>query len=206
MPRTKTILQVLAILITATTLTIALPAYAKNKKQNYNNDQLVNLLVEETKRQSLNLVISPNTNLRHFVSIKDSFNNLKDNKQLLKLNDVLNTLDSHALLSGNTLKIIPLENLKKRSGKLYDEKSEIAENEWVYSVFKVKDSVCVSRLVPMLRTLLPQHAHLAQNKQHNSMIIFDQKANIDKIKGLIGAIEAHSENSEITCNINSKAS
>ena len=79
MPRTKTILQVLAILITATTLTITPPAYAKSKKQNYNNDQLVNLLVEETKRQSLNLVISPNTNLRHFVSIKDSFSNLKDN-------------------------------------------------------------------------------------------------------------------------------
>ncbi len=83
MPRTNSILQVLAILITATTLTIIPPAYAKNKKQSYSNDQLVNLLIEETKRQSLNLVISPNKNLRHFVSIKDSFSNLKDSKQLL---------------------------------------------------------------------------------------------------------------------------
>jgi len=53
----------------------------------------------------------------------------------------------------------------------------------------------------MLRTLLPESGHLAQNKAHNSLVIFDRKANIDKITDIISSLEKYHEGKPTPCTI-----
>lgn len=179
---------------------------AKSRSSNSDKSQLLQVLVEQAKKQSLNLVISPEMNLRHSVNLNNSvylnnsITNLQDRDNLIELNNLLNTLNIHALINDKTLRLIPLTELKNMPGKLYSESSEIQDSEWVYASFKVNENICVGKLVPMLRTLMPKHAHLAKNQQQNSMIIFDRKANIEKIKALIKSIESLASKSHPSCN------
>ena len=183
---------------------------AKSKNNDSDNSPLLQVLVEQAKAQSLNLVISPEMNLRHTLSLNNSvyLNNsitdLRDRKNLIELNNLLNTLNIHALINEQSLRLIPLTELKNMPGKLYSEGSEIQDSEWVYANFKVNEKVCVGKLVPMLRTLMPKYAHLAQNQQQNSMIIFDRKANIEKIKALIKSMESLAGKKQPNCYHSSK--
>jgi general secretion pathway protein D len=78
-----------------------------------------------------------------------------------------------ALDSGDALQIVPDANARFGSGSDYVTQAIVLEN------------VAAAQLVPILRPLLPQSAHLAAHVTSNSLIVADRPQNIQRILTLI---------------------
>ena len=64
----------------------------------------------------------------------------------------------------------------------------IAEEEWITRIIRVKQAEA-AQLVPILRPLLPQEAHLAAMAPSNSLIIADRYANVKRITEIVQALD-----------------
>jgi general secretion pathway protein D len=67
----------------------------------------------------------------------------------------------------------------------------IAADEWVTRVLKTTNTEAVY-LVPILRPLLPQAAHLAAHATTNQLIIMDRYANVQRITAIVRALDVPS--------------
>ncbi len=78
-----------------------------------------------------------------------------------------------ALDSGDALQIVPDANARFGSGSDYVTQAIVLEN------------IAAAQLVPILRPLLPQSAHLAAHPTSNTLIVADRPQNIQRIQALI---------------------
>jgi general secretion pathway protein D len=66
--------------------------------------------------------------------------------------------------------------------------SSIAGDEWVTRVLKTTN-VGAAQLVPILRPLMPQAAHLAAHSDTNQLILMDRYANIQRITAIVRSLD-----------------
>ncbi len=88
----------------------------------------------------------------------------------------LSTLEVHgyqALDSGDAIQIVPDANARFGSGDDYITEAIVLDN------------VGAAQLVPILRPLLPQSAHLAAHQPSNALIVADTRQNLDRIRNLV---------------------
>jgi general secretion pathway protein D len=78
-----------------------------------------------------------------------------------------------ALESGDAIQIVPDANARFGAGSDYVTQAIVLEN------------IAAAQLVPILRPLLPQSAHLAAHQTSNSLIVADRPQNIQRILTLI---------------------
>jgi general secretion pathway protein D len=83
--------------------------------------------------------------------------------------------------------------------------AQVPDDEWVTVVVQGK-SVCAAQLVPVLRPLMPQAAHLAALPQTNSLIISDHAANARKILELFDRLEKQAAALKQNCTESAKSS
>jgi general secretion pathway protein D len=69
--------------------------------------------------------------------------------------------------------------------------SSIAADEWVTRVLTTTN-IEVAQLVPILRPLLPQAAHLAAHATSNRLIVMDRYANVQRITQIVRALDVPS--------------
>jgi general secretion pathway protein D len=86
---------------------------------------------------------------------------------------VLNVHGFVALDSGSAIEIVPDANARFGEGDDYISQAIVLEN------------INAAQLVPILRPLLPQSAHLAAHPASNSLIVADRPQNIERVKRLI---------------------
>ncbi|MBD3609147.1 MAG: type II secretion system secretin GspD [Gammaproteobacteria bacterium] len=90
--------------------------------------------------------------------------------------------------SGKVYQIVPIANAKQgplvtqTNGKTRD------SSDFITRVFHI-DHVPAAQLVPILRPLLPQHAHLAAYQPTNSLILSDRSDNILRLEKIIRSID-----------------
>ena len=70
--------------------------------------------------------------------------------------------------------------------------SSIAADEWVTRVLTTTN-VEAAQLVPILRPLLPQAAHLAAHAPTNRLIVMDRYANVQRITAIVRALDVPSQ-------------
>jgi general secretion pathway protein D len=70
----------------------------------------------------------------------------------------------------------------------YDTSFKAYDDEWVTLLISGKNA-CVAHLVPILRPLMPQAAHLAANPVSNQMVISDRAVNARRIAQLLYKID-----------------
>ncbi len=88
----------------------------------------------------------------------------------------LSTLEVHgyvALDAGDAIQIVPDANARFGQGDDYVTQAVFVKN------------IAAAQLVPILRPLLPQSAHLAAHQASNSLIMSDRPENLDRIMNLI---------------------
>lgn len=93
-----------------------------------------------------------------------------------------------AIPSGDTVKIVPETNAKQDGGSPFSDGRGKAMDEIVTHVYSIQN-VSATQLVPMLRPLLPQWAHLAAYQPSNMLIISDRASNVRRIETLISQID-----------------
>lgn len=90
--------------------------------------------------------------------------------------------------AGGVYSIVPSANAKQGAVRTQTEGKTRPSSETITRVFHV-DNVPATQLVPILRPLLPQHAHMAAYQPTNSLIISDRADNISRLEKIISSID-----------------
>ena len=102
----------------------------------------------------------------------------------------LSILDVHgytAVRSGEVVRVIPNKNARSAPVDVISGTS-IINDEYVTQVIRL-DNVSAAKLIPVLRPLVPQQAHMAAYAPSNAIIISDIRANIDRIAKIIDRMD-----------------
>ncbi|MEM7691172.1 MAG: type II secretion system secretin GspD [Pseudomonadota bacterium] len=97
-------------------------------------------------------------------------------------------LDVHgytAVRSGGVVRIIQNKDARSASVPVADGTQALSDNdEYVTQVLRL-DNISAAKLIPVLRPLVPQQAHMAAYAPSNAIIISDSASNIARIKDII---------------------
>lgn len=105
--------------------------------------------------------------------------------------DLLTVLNVHgyaAVDEGRLVQIIPEGLIRAQVMPTIGPKDTRAPDEYVTEIIPVKYAAA-PQMVPLLRPLLPQNAHLAAAVQGNSLVLTDRFANLRRIEGLVHALD-----------------
>lgn len=102
----------------------------------------------------------------------------------------LSILDVHgytAVRSGAVVRVIPNKNARSSPVDVISGTSVI-NDEYVTQVIRL-ENVSAAKLIPVLRPLVPQQAHMAAYAPSNAIIISDIRANINRLEEIIGRMD-----------------
>jgi len=105
---------------------------------------------------------------------------------------VLNVNGVAALPSGNTVKLVPDSNAKN-SGIPYDVRNRASGDQIVTRVIWLENTN-PNDLIPALRPLMPQFAHLAAVAGTNALIVSDRAANIYQLESIVRNLDGTGQN------------
>ena len=93
-----------------------------------------------------------------------------------------------AVPSGDIVKIIPDANARQVPANDLPDRVSSTSDEFVTQVVAVRN-VNAAQLVPILRPLMPQQAHLVAYQASNSLIISDRASNVNRMIRIIQRID-----------------
>ncbi|MEH6590128.1 MAG: type II secretion system secretin GspD [Halioglobus sp.] len=99
----------------------------------------------------------------------------------------LSILEVHgytAVRSGGVVRVIQSKDARSSPVAVTDGRSQMGSDEYVTQVIRL-DNISAAKLIPVLRPLVPQQAHMAAYAPSNAIIISDVSANIDRIRDII---------------------
>ena len=99
----------------------------------------------------------------------------------------LSILEVHgytAVKSGGIVRVIPSKDARSAPVSVSDGSGGKTTDEYVTQVIRL-ENISAAKLIPVLRPLVPQQAHMAAYAPSNAIIISDVSANIDRIRDII---------------------
>jgi general secretion pathway protein D len=99
----------------------------------------------------------------------------------------LSILEVHgytAVRSGGVIRVIQNKDARSAPVQVRDGNTGKPSDEYVTEVIKL-DNISAAKLIPVLRPLVPQQAHMAAYAPSNAIIISDLSSNIDRIRSII---------------------
>lgn len=105
---------------------------------------------------------------------------------------VLNVNGVVAIPSGNTIKLVPDSNVKS-SGIPYDARQRASGDQVVTRVIWLENTNA-NDLIPALRPLMPQFAHLSAVGGTNALIVSDRASNIYQLETIIRNLDGTGQN------------
>jgi general secretion pathway protein D len=111
-----------------------------------------------------------------------------------KLLAILTVNQFVAVTQGDWIIVAPDANARQLPTPVYTERNfrAAAPDEVVTLVLPVKN-VCAPQIVPVLRPLMPQSAHMAAYPETNTLILSDHSANLHRLVTVIEALERSGE-------------
>ena len=101
---------------------------------------------------------------------------------------ILQVYDYIAVPSGNVIKILPSATARQVPANDLPDRVSSTSDEIVTQVVQVRN-VSAGQLVPILRPMMPQAAHLAAYPSANMLIISDRAANVNRIMRIVQRID-----------------
>ncbi|MCH4244790.1 type II secretion system secretin GspD [Acinetobacter gerneri] len=105
---------------------------------------------------------------------------------------VLNVNGVVAIPSGNTIRLVPDSNVKN-AGVPYDSRHKASGDQVVTRVIWLENTN-PNDLIPALRPLMPQFAHMAAIQGTNALIVSDRAANIYQLETIIRNLDGTGQN------------
>ena len=167
----------------ALVLTASDVALAQSASSSAAGTPLVQLIETVSKKTGKNFVLDPRvTGNAVLVGIDPSKLTYADLLTVLQVNGYA------AIESGGLVRVIPDSMGRSAPSPLIDGNDKHPDAEIVTRVLKVK-SVPSPQMVPILRSLLPQSAHLAAYPCTNELLIVDTYANVRRIEGVVASMD-----------------
>ena len=104
----------------------------------------------------------------------------------------LSILEVHgytAVRSGGVVRVIQSKDARSAPVTVRDNEGQRANDEYVTQVLRLKN-ISAAKLIPVLRPLVPQQAHMAAYAPSNAIIISDVASNIDRIASIIERMDS----------------
>lgn len=86
------------------------------------------------------------------------------------------------------VRVIPDATIRQQSLPVVSGKESYADGEYVNKIIMLKN-VAAAQLVPILRPLLPQHAHLVAMPCKNALLVTDVYASVQRIEKIARALD-----------------
>ena len=169
--------------------TISTQAQAQTWKINLRDADLTAFINEVADITGKNFAVDPRVRGNVTVISNKALN--KDEVYDLFLG-VLNVNGVVALPSGNTVKLVPDSNAKN-SGIPYDARKRAGGDQIVTRVIWLQNTN-PNDLIPALRPLMPQFAHLAAVAGTNALIVSDRATNIYQLENIIRNLDGTGQN------------
>jgi len=103
----------------------------------------------------------------------------------------LSILEVHgytAVRSGGVIRVIQNKDARSAPVQVIDGSPGKPSDEYVTEVIRL-ENISAAKLIPVLRPLVPQQAHMAAYAPSNAIIISDLSANIDRIRDIIDRMD-----------------
>jgi general secretion pathway protein D len=104
-----------------------------------------------------------------------------------------------AVEQGGYVQVIPDANVRQMPLPLATGKESYADAEYVNRLIVLKSSPA-AQLVPVLRPLLPQYAHLVAFPCKNALLLVDSYANVRRIEQIVRALDTGEPYTPPSCN------
>jgi general secretion pathway protein D len=160
-------------------------AVARDSKSSRDDGTPVMEIIERyAKRTGKKVIIDPR--VRANVDVAGLDLNQLTWEQLLAILDVHNFA---AVDQGGLITVLPDANARQFATPVYtDFNFKAADHELVTLLVEVKNA-CSAQLVPVLRPLMPQAAHMAAVVQTNTLILSDDAVNVRRIAQLVEQLD-----------------
>ena len=168
---------------------LAFPAHAQTWKINLRDADLTAFVNEVADITGKNFAVDPR--VKGTVTVISNKALTRDQVYDLFLG-VLNVNGVVAVPSGNTIKLVPDTNAKA-SGVPFDSRNR-ARGENVVTRVLWLINTNPNDLIPAIRPLMPQYAHLAAIPGTNALIVSDRAENIIQIENLVRSLDGTGEN------------
>ena len=106
-----------------------------------------------------------------------------------QLTAILRINDFATYESGGLVNVVPDANARQKPSTVSNTVSPKTPDDEIVTVLVQVKNACVMHMVPVLRPLLPQAAHLAAYPQTNAMIISDRADNARRVADLIERLD-----------------
>ena len=163
---------------------LAFPANAQTWKINLRDADLTAFVNEVADITGKNFAVDPR--VKGTVTVISNKALTRDQVYDLFLG-VLNVNGVVAVPSGNTIKLVPDTNARS-SGTPFDSRNRI-RGELVVTRVIWLENTNPSDIIPAIRPLMPQYAHLAAIPGTNALIVSDRAENIEQIEKLVRTLD-----------------
>jgi len=157
-----------------------LPAWAQDYTVNLNDTDIQELIKFVAEVTDTTIVVDPAVKGK----VKVISNKPISKEELYQL--FLSILEVHgytAVRSGGVVRVIQSKDARSAPVAVGEENGE-GGDEYVTQVIRL-DNISAAKLIPVLRPLVPQQAHMAAYAPSNAIIISDIAANIERIQSII---------------------
>jgi general secretion pathway protein D len=89
-----------------------------------------------------------------------------------------------AVRSGQVVRIVPSKDARSSPVPIMEDQDAAGTDEYVTQVIRL-DNISAAKLIPVLRPLVPQQAHMAAYAPSNAIILSDIRSNIGRIVDII---------------------
>ena len=168
---------------------ISTAAYAQTWKINLRDADLTAFINEVADITGKNFAVDPR--VRGNVTVISN-KPLNKNEVYDLFLGVLNVNGVVAIPSGNTIKLVPDSNIKS-SGVPYDARRNARGDQVVTRVIWLENTN-PNDLIPALRPLMPQFAHLAAVAGTNALIVSDRASNIAQLETIVRNLDGTGQN------------
>jgi type II secretory pathway component GspD/PulD (secretin) len=167
----------------ALTLTVPDSALAQSASNATGGTPLVQLIETVSKKTGKNFVLDPRVaGNATLVGIDPSKVTYPELLTILQVNGYA------AVESGGLVRVVPESAGRTMPSPLLDGSDKHPDAEIVTRVIRVK-SVPATQLVPIMRSLLPQNAHLAAIPCTNELLLVDTYANVRRIESIVASMD-----------------
>jgi general secretion pathway protein D len=112
---------------------------------------------------------------------------------------ILRVHDMVVFTQGGVVNVVPdAEARQLPMPTVIGDDSKVGSDELITRVVQARN-VCVAQLVPILRPMMPQYAHLAAHPDINMLIIVDRAANVRRIADIVERLEKQAGTLKLSC-------
>jgi type II secretory pathway component GspD/PulD (secretin) len=144
---------------------------------------LLQIIEGVSKRTGKNFIVDPRVQADVTLAGKDI--------NTISYDDLLEILQVHGFVAierGSFTKIVPDANARTLGAPLISGSEKHPDAQFVSKVIPVKN-MPAAFLVPLLRPLLPQHAHLVAVACTNTLMMVDTYGNVKRVESLVKALD-----------------